>query len=150
MQGDRLLWIRRALQPRRGFWAIPGGFLECGETLAQAASRELLEEAGLAIDARALRLHGFGSVKHMNQVYVVYRADVDEVTLRPGQEALEARFFGESELPWNEIAFPAVSYLVRTTYADMRAGRHGLYLADHDRAVHVDQISAALPKNLPR
>jgi ADP-ribose pyrophosphatase YjhB (NUDIX family) len=143
MQGARLLWIRRALQPRRGFWAIPGGFLECGETLAQAASRELFEEAGLEIDAGTLRLHGFGSVKHMNQVYVVYRADVGEVTLRPGEEVLEARFFSESELPWNEIAFPAVSYLVRTTYADMRTGHHGLYLADHDRAVHVDQISAA-------
>src|SRR5262245_25198226 len=95
MQGDGLLWIRRALEPRRGFWAIPGGFLECGETLTRAACREVLEETGLELDERSLRLHGFGSVKHMNQVYVVYRTEVGEVTLRPGEEALEARFFRE-------------------------------------------------------
>lgn len=140
MHEDRLLWIRRGFEPRRGFWAIPAGFLECGETPAQGAARELNEETGLEISAEELRLYGVGSVQHMNEVYLVFRARVaGEVMLMPREEALAARFFTESELPWAEVAFPTVNYLARRTYADMRRGRYGVYLTDHDREIYTDQ-----------
>ena len=135
-----MLWMRRGLEPRRGFWAIPTGFLESGETPAQGAVREVCEETGLQLPESDLRLHGLGSVQHMNQIYVVFRVRVGrEVTLALSHEALEARFFTEAELPWDEVAFPTTNYLARLTYADMRRGRHGVYLAQHDREVYVDQ-----------
>ena len=136
---DRLLWIRRALDPRRGFWSIPAGFLECGETTAHAAARELYEEVGLRVPDGAWRLHGLGSVRRMSEVYVVYRAAVEDPRLSLGDEVLEARFFRESELPWADIAFPEINYLVRLTYADIRRGKHGVYLADHERGAFVEQ-----------
>jgi ADP-ribose pyrophosphatase YjhB (NUDIX family) len=140
MQDDRLLWMRRGLEPRRGFWAIPTGFLESGETPAQGAVREVCEELGLKLPESDLQLHGLGSVQHMNQVYVVFRARVGrEVTLALSREAVEARFFTEAELPWDAVAFPTTNYLARLTYADMRRGRHGVYLAQHDREVYIDQ-----------
>ena len=131
--------MRRGIEPRRGFWAIPSGFLESGETLEQGAARELSEETGLKLPEDRLQLHGLGSVPHMNEVYVVFRTSVGDVTLAPGEETLEARFFSESELPWDDIAFPAINYLARLTYADMRRGHHGLYLAEHSREAYVDQ-----------
>ena len=141
MHADRMLWMRRGLEPRRGFWAIPTGFLESGETTAEGAARELLEETGLRVEELDLTLHGLGSVAHMNEVYVVYRTRIrGDVSLTPSAEALEARFFTESELPWNEIAFPTVNYLARLTYADMRRGRHGVYLTQHERSLYIDQI----------
>jgi ADP-ribose pyrophosphatase YjhB (NUDIX family) len=140
MQGDTLLWLRRALEPRRNYWMIPAGFLESGETTTQAAVREVLEETNVALDESSLHLHGVGSVAHMDEVYVVYRARVDQVTPAPGVEALEARFFSEHEMPWSEMAFPEVSYLARLTYQDMRRGRHGVYLTQHELSQFIDQL----------
>jgi ADP-ribose pyrophosphatase YjhB (NUDIX family) len=147
-QGERLLWIRRAEDPRRGFWGIPGGYLELGETTSQAVVRELAEETGLIVDPSLLHLHGLGSVTAMNQVYVVYGVQVDCATLSPGPEVLEARFFSESEMPWDEIAFPTASYLARLTYRDMRRGHRGTYLAQPDVGLYIDQSDQQLLRNV--
>lgn len=139
MQGRRLLWMRRAGEPRRGSWAIPAGFLECGETLAEAAARELREETGLVLDPAALRLYSLGSITAINEIYIAFRASVGSVELAPGPEALEARFFAEDELPWEEIAFPLANYAIRQAYADVQRGAFGVYLAQHDAGALVDQ-----------
>ncbi|MCB1703136.1 MAG: NUDIX domain-containing protein, partial [Halioglobus sp.] len=68
--GQRLLWIQRNLEPQRGLWAIPGGYLESGETLAQGAARELREEAGVLLPSQRLQLYMTGAITFINQVYV--------------------------------------------------------------------------------
>ena len=143
-QGQRLLWMRRAAAPQAGLWAIPAGYLEIGETLAEAAARELREETGLSLDPSSLSLYSLGSITQIDQVYIAFRATVDEVECSPGSEALEVRFFAEQELPWSEIAFPSANYSIQMAYDDIRRGLHGLYLARHDRGELVDQFSAAL------
>lgn len=142
-QGERLLWMRRAVPPQRGFWAIPAGYLEVGETLAEAAARELREETGLVLAPEALSLYSLGSITQIDQVYIAFRAEVSEAECHPGEEALEVRFFAEHELPWSEIAFPSANYSIQMAYDDIRRGSHGLYLARHDRGELVDQFAAA-------
>ncbi len=139
-QGDRLLWMRRAHDPQRGFWAVPAGFMELGETLEQAAARELREETGLALDPSVLRLYSLGSITQINEVYVAFRASVGEACCAPGPEALDVRFFSEAELPWDQVAFPRANYSIQMAYDDIRRGRFGLYLAQHDRGELVDQF----------
>lgn len=142
-QGERLLWMRRAEPPQRGFWAIPAGYMELGETLAEAAARELREETGLALEPSGLRLYSLGSITHIDQVYIAFRASVAEASLAPGAEALELRFFAEHELPWEEVAFPSANYSIQMAYDDIRRGGHGLYLARHDRGELSDQFARA-------
>lgn len=139
-QGDRLLWMRRAHDPQRGFWAVPAGFMELGETLEEAAARELREETGLVLAPSELRLYSLGSITQINEVYVAFRASVSDACCAPGPEALDVRFFAEAELPWDQVAFPRANYSIQMAYDDIRRGRFGLYLAQHDRGELVDQF----------
>lgn len=98
--GDRLLWVRRAHAPRAGYWFIPSGFMEQGESLQEAGVRELAEETGLQLAADALRLYAVGSLVHINEVYIAFRASVAAApACRPGAEVTEIGFFREHELP---------------------------------------------------
>ncbi|MBS0643597.1 MAG: NUDIX hydrolase [Acetobacteraceae bacterium] len=107
--GDRVLMCRRAIEPRRGFWTLPAGYMELGETLEEAAAREAHEEAEALI-----RLDGvlaIFTVARIGQVQVIYRArfaDPDAPAFSAGPESLEVGLFRWDEIPWNEIAFPTV------------------------------------------
>jgi ADP-ribose pyrophosphatase YjhB (NUDIX family) len=142
-RGDQLLWMRRAEDPQRGFWAIPAGYMELGETLAEAAARELREETGLVLPPSSLQLYSLGSITPISQVYVAFRASVQDAACAPGAEALEVRFFAERELPWDEVAFPSANYSIQMAYDDIRRGRFGLYLALHARGELEDQFALA-------
>ncbi len=105
----RVLLCRRAIEPRRGFWTLPAGFLEHGETLEEGAAREAAEEAGalLRFDG-VLALY---SISRIGQVQVIFRARFDGAPhFAAGTESLEVRLFGWDEIPWAELAFPSVSW----------------------------------------
>ena len=121
-------------------WDLPGGRVEAGELLHEALARELREETGLALDPSELRLYSLGSITQINEVYVAFRASVGEACCAPGPEALDVRFFSEAELPWDQVAFPRANYSIQMAYDDIRRGRFGLYLAQHDRGELVDQF----------
>jgi 8-oxo-dGTP diphosphatase len=127
--GDKLLWMQRGLNPRAGFWAIPGGFMEAGEGLAQGAARELREETGVCIPPERLQFYMTGTITFINQVYVAFRATVDAPTCSPGPEALAATFYSRSECPWGEVAYPEVNDSIRRAYDDLERGEFGLYHA---------------------
>ena len=101
---DRGLLCRRAIEPRRGFWTLPAGYLEHGETLEEGAVREALEEAEAAI-----RLEGvlaLYSISRIGQVQVMFRGTFDgPVRFAPGVETLEVGLFTWDEIPWDELAF---------------------------------------------
>ena len=107
---DKLLLCQRANDPAKGRWYLPGGFVEAGESLEEAASRELHEEAGLLLPPRELSLYGLVSLTHMNQIYVSFRAQLQSAPqLHAGPEALALSFFAESEIPTVELAFNEVA-----------------------------------------
>lgn len=120
--GKRLLWVQRALPPQRGKWAIPGGFLELGETLAEGAARELHEEAGIVLPPGQLQLYMTGSITFINQLYMGFRATVASDLCLPGVESMECRFFTREECPWEQLAYPQVNDSIRQAYDDLDSG----------------------------
>jgi ADP-ribose pyrophosphatase YjhB (NUDIX family) len=117
---DRVLLCRRAIEPRRGLWTVPAGFMENGETTAEGAQRETLEEANARVDV--LGLYALFNIPHISQVYLLFRARLLDLDFHPGTESLETRLFRESEIPWDEIAFITVRRTLNHYFADRRTG----------------------------
>jgi len=126
--GDRVLLCRRAIEPRRGKWTLPAGFMELGETTAQGAARETDEEAGAQIALGPL--FAVLNVPRVGQVHLFYRADLLSEHLHPGHETLEADFFTEESLPWDELAFRTVRETLLRWFADRRVGQFGVHCVD--------------------
>lgn len=125
---DRVLLCKRAIEPRLGFWTLPAGFMEMGETVAQAAVRETQEEAGVQIEVGAL--FSMLSVPHVNQVHLFYLAHMRSAHCEAGTETQEVRLYAEQEIPWDEIAFPTVAHTLRFFFADRAAGHFGVHTLD--------------------
>lgn len=115
--GDRLLLCRRAIEPRAGFWTIPAGYLELGETAEQGAEREAWEEARARI--RIDGLIAVYSVPRIDQVQLLYRARLLAEDVAPGPESLEVRLVEWSAIPWDRLAFPTVRWLLERA-SDLR------------------------------
>ena len=122
---DRILLCRRAIEPRHGLWTVPAGFMENGETVAQAALRETLEEANARVELAAM--YSVISVPHVNQVHIFYRGRLLDLEFGPGAESLEVQLFAEGQIPWQEIAFRTISTTLRHYFADRRAGAYGFH-----------------------
>ena len=120
-----VLLCRRAIEPRKGLWTLPAGFLENGEAMAMGARRETLEEAGARL--RILRLYTLIDIPHIHQVHVFYRARILSLAPPEGEETLEVRFFANDEIPWEELAFRSVRYTLERYTADRARGRFPLH-----------------------
>ncbi len=116
--GDQVLLCRRAIEPRRGYWTLPAGFMENGETTEQAAARETLEEACARV--RNLNLYTLFDLPHISQVYMMFRAELVDLDFAVGEESLEVRLFEESQIPWSELAFPTIGRTLECFFADRR------------------------------
>jgi ADP-ribose pyrophosphatase YjhB (NUDIX family) len=105
---DRFLLCRRAIDPRRGFWTLPAGYLELNEATAEGAQREAWEEAQarIAIDG----LLAVYSIPRINQVQLIYRAHLTTPDFAAGPESLEVALFPWDEIPWADLAFPSVKW----------------------------------------
>jgi ADP-ribose pyrophosphatase YjhB (NUDIX family) len=123
--GDQVLLCKRNIEPRFGKWTLPAGFMELGESTADGAARETLEEAGAQFEMQ--ELFSVMSVIHVGQVHLFYRARLLSEVFDPGFETIEARLFTEAEIPWDEIAFRTVSQTLQHYFADRRAGAFGLH-----------------------
>jgi ADP-ribose pyrophosphatase YjhB (NUDIX family) len=121
----RILLCRRAIEPRRGYWTIPAGFMEVGETLQQAAARECMEEAlaEVAVGTPCAIVH----VLHAEQVHVMFRATLAAPGFGVGPESLESVLCEERGIPWGEIAFASVEFTLRRWLEDRAAGREPLH-----------------------
>jgi ADP-ribose pyrophosphatase YjhB (NUDIX family) len=106
--GDKVLLCRRAIDPRKGYWTLPAGYLELNESTSAGAEREAMEEAGARI--RIEGLLAIYDIPRISQVQLVYRARLLDANVAAGPESLEVRLFGWDQIPWNEIAFPSVRW----------------------------------------
>jgi ADP-ribose pyrophosphatase YjhB (NUDIX family) len=107
-EGDRVLLCRRAIEPRSGFWTIPAGYMEMGETVVEGAQREAWEEARARITIEGVL--AVYSISRLGQVQVIFRAHWAEPGFEPGPESLEVRQFSWDDIPWDDIAFPSVRW----------------------------------------
>lgn len=123
---DRILLCRRAIEPRHGFWTVPAGFMENGETVADGAARETLEEANARVDD--LELYALYNIPHINQVYMLFRARLLDLDFSPGSETLETRLVTEAEIPWDQLAFITVRNTLRHYYSDRLKGKYRFHM----------------------
>jgi ADP-ribose pyrophosphatase YjhB (NUDIX family) len=126
--GDKVLLCKRNIEPRWGKWTLPAGFMELGESTAQGAARETVEEAGAQFEMEDLIT--VMSVPQVGQVHLYYRARLLSDRFDPGHETIEARLFGESEIPWEEIAFKTVRQTLECYFDDRRKGRFAVHTID--------------------
>ena len=120
-----ILLCRRAIEPRSGLWTLPAGFMENGETMEEAAVRETLEEANARVEVEAL--FACLDIPRINQVYVMFRGRLAHGSFSPGAESLDARLFDEADVPWDEIAFPAITRTLELWFRDRRSGAFGTH-----------------------
>ena len=124
----RILLCRRDIEPRRGYWSIPAGYMENGESALQGAAREAKEEA--FAEACDLRLFGVFTLPKLNQLYMVYCGELGNGYCKAGDETMEVGLFGENEKPEAGLAFQLVGKLIADYWADVAAGRQRVYHAD--------------------
>lgn len=118
----RVLLCRRAIQPRHGYWTLPAGFLENGETTLEGALRECWEEANAKIDQPELYI--MVDIPHISQVYMFFRGKLSSLDFSPGAESLEVALFHEHEIPWKQLAFPSVTTALKHFFLDQKDGRY--------------------------
>jgi ADP-ribose pyrophosphatase YjhB (NUDIX family) len=113
---DRVLLCKRNIEPRRGYWTLPAGFLENGETAEAGAIRETWEEARaqVAVDD----LYTLYSLPHISQIYLFFRGRLLGPEYAAGEESQAVELFREDEIPWDELAFPVVRETLRHFFAD--------------------------------
>lgn len=126
--GAQVLLCLRNIEPRRGKWTLPAGFMELGETTAEGARRETSEEAGASIELGPL--FTLMNVARVGQVHMYYRARLLSDRFDPGHETIEARLFTEDQIPWDEIAFRTVRETLACYFADRRRGQFGFHTMD--------------------
>jgi len=118
-----VLLCRRAIEPRMGFWTLPGGFMENNETTEEAALRETIEEAGADIIVHDL--FSLMNLPTVQQVHLFYLAGLKSLSFSPGLETLETQMFTEAEIPWDEIAFTSVGRALELFFSDQKKAING-------------------------
>lgn len=117
MYNDKVLLCKRNIEPRFGFWTIPSGFMENGESVEDGAARECVEESG-AIAAIG-HLQTVYSLPQINQVYMIFLATVQNPSeIHSTHESSEVKFFSLNEIPWDDLAFVAVEFSLRRYIAE--------------------------------
>ncbi|GGD13849.1 NUDIX hydrolase [Aquisalinus flavus] len=110
--GQRILLCRRAINPRKGYWTLPAGYLEHKETAEDGAMREAREEACATLTIH--QLLATYSIMHISQVQLMFRATLENPeTIAPGPESEEVGLFEWDDIPWDELAFPSVAWALR-------------------------------------
>ena len=117
---ERVLLCRRAIDPRSGFWTLPAGFLENGESVEEGALRETREEACAVVVSP--NLYTMFSLPHISQIYLFYRGELAAPDFAAGEETLDVALFAESDIPWDELAFPVITQTLQHFFADRKRG----------------------------
>jgi ADP-ribose pyrophosphatase YjhB (NUDIX family) len=125
---NKVLLCKRAIEPRRGFWTLPAGYMELGETTSEAAIRETLEEANARVELRGL--FALFNLPHVSQVYMMYRSNLLDLDFSPGSESLEVELVKEEDIPWDDLAFTTIRHTLRFYFEDRQRGDYELRIGD--------------------
>lgn len=130
--GKHVLICKRAIEPRLGYWTLPAGFMEHGESVADAAAREAREEACVEVELDAL--YAVVDVIHAGQVHMMYRGRMKSGEHGPGPESLETALVLLDDVPWDELAFPSVRFTLERYRSDLQRGSFALHTTVFDRS----------------
>jgi len=129
----RILLCRRSIEPRRGYWTVPAGFMENGESSVEGALRETWEESGTRIELEGL--YSVFDIPEIHQVYLIYRGHLLSPKYNPGSESMDVRLMKPMEIPWDQLTYPAVGSILERYIRERGDGGFGIYvgsLADGD------------------
>jgi len=112
----KILLCKRAIDPRSGYWTIPAGFMEIEESTEQGAIRETMEEANAAIEITDLL--AIYNIVRLSQVQIFYRARMLTPDFAAGIETLELDLFRIEDIPWDDLAFPTVHWILSKAIAE--------------------------------
>lgn len=129
MLGDKVLLCVRAIDPRIGYWTVPAGFLELGESPEEGAAREAVEEANADIEVGDLI--GVYTIRHIGQVQMFYRGIMRSEYFSAGPESQKVQLFDWQDIPWDDLAFPTIRWALR----DFDANRHRVQAVPGTRTV---------------
>ncbi len=139
--GDKLFWARRMIDPAKGLWSFPSGFIESGETPQQAASRELFEETKISIPSEDMLLMSIGSVVSIDQVYMSFRCPVKQLLdASITAETAEWGWFSEGEAPWETMAYPELEPNFRQIYQWAQNDRFSIRIGEVSYSGHYQQF----------
>ena len=122
-----ILLCRRAIDPRRGYWTLPAGFMENRESTSEGAARETLEEACAQIEIDDL--YAVFDIPHISQVHLIYRAHLLGDYFAAGDESLEVAMFSPRSLPWESLAFRTIELTLKQYCEDIGRPRSGILTA---------------------
>jgi ADP-ribose pyrophosphatase YjhB (NUDIX family) len=119
----KVLWVKRAKAPNAGLWAMPGGYVELGETVEEAASRELAEETGVVISPGELSVYGVVSIPAINQIFISLIAPLPSMHFTTTEETLDVKLAGISDISPAEYAYPpGAERWIQLLYDRLRSG----------------------------
>lgn len=113
----RVLMCKRAIEPRSGFWTLPAGYMEEGESVAEGAAREAWEEARAKLEI--VDMLGLYSIPRISQVQVFFRARLTAPEVSAGPESEAVALYAWEDIPFDDLAFPSVRWALE----DWRARR---------------------------
>ncbi len=125
---DQVLLCKRAIEPRLGYWTLPAGFMELGETSLEAGIRETLEEANARVEVDDL--FAVFNLPYVGQVYMMFRSRLIDLDFFPGAESQEVQLFKEEDIPWDELAFTTIRATLKLYYEDRRQSNFSLHTGD--------------------
>jgi ADP-ribose pyrophosphatase YjhB (NUDIX family) len=113
---NKVLMAKRSIEPRKGLWNLPAGFLELGESVEEGAAREVLEETEAEVKIK--QLHTIYNLVHVSQVYMHFLAEVKDGKFGCGPESEEVQLITREEIPWDQIAFSSTAYALKKYFDD--------------------------------
>ena len=123
---DKVLICKRSIAPRKGFWTIPCGFMENAETAEEGAQRETLEEANARVKIKSL--HTVYSLPHINQVYLLFLSELQDLDFSAADETEEVKLVNEDELPFDRLAFTSINFALKNYFEDRRLNRSMVHI----------------------
>lgn len=125
---EQVLLCRRAIDPRKGKWTLPAGFMELEESTVQAAVRETVEEANARVEVDDL--YTIINLPHIGQVYIMFRAHLLDLDFAPGEESEAVQLFDAVSVPWHDLAFTTIRYTLQFFFDDMQSGHFTIRTGD--------------------
>ncbi|MBB6520739.1 NUDIX hydrolase [Pseudoteredinibacter isoporae] len=121
---DQVLLCRRGIEPQKGLWCLPAGFMENGESSDEGAMREAEEETRAQLEIESL--YAVYNLPHINQTYMYYLAKLITPKVEAGLETLEAQLFKQHEIPWSQLAYPSIAAALQQFFIDQKRGQFPL------------------------